>query len=141
MLKKIVTVITVTFLCLCMSITTFASEEILRATTNEQIINENTSPKAISGSGQCTTSGYTEFTIYSPAWSLWGHAQITVSGGTAVIGIVAPNGNSAIDGGTVLLSPGNHRVGLINTKAGTYSVHVQSAYGESVTVKVELKDF
>lgn len=138
--QKVIAAFTVLSLCMCMNVSAFAAENTTAG--NEPIeATDSISTKVISGSGECTTNGYQEFFIYSPAWSIWGHAQITVSGGTALVSIVSPNGNSAIASGGVLLSSGSHRVNLINTVAGNYSVHVQSSYGETVTVRVELKDF
>lgn len=101
------------------------------------------STRAISGTGSVTTSGYSTFTIYSPGWSLWGHAEVSVTGGEAAISIVSPEGKNCISSGVIVLSPGyNQRVNLVNiNKSGTYEVRVQSMRGNNVTVTVTLKDF
>lgn len=135
--KKISALVCALTLCLSMSVAAFAAE-------NTAPVSEGTtvSPRAISGSTTITTSGYAEGTIYSPGWSIWGHAVVTVTGGPVVLSIVGPNGSTCIDGGGVMLSPGaNQRVGMINTNhAGNYSIRVQ-AYEGTATVTVTLKDF
>ena len=99
-------------------------------------------PKAISGSTTITTGDYAESTIYSPGWSIWGHAEVTVTGAPVALSTIGPDGNSCIDGGVVMLNPGaNQRVGMINTNhRGNYIVRVQ-AYSGVATVTVTLKDF
>jgi hypothetical protein len=97
---------------------------------------------AISGSGSASGSGYTEFSIYSPSWSLIGHAEVTVSGAPVALSIVSPNGKACVSGGVTILNPGtNQRVGLSNTVTGTYKVRFYSTNGSNASVSVTLKDF
>lgn len=144
-IKKIVSLGLVLVLCMSMSVVSFAKDYSIDNTKSisEAASESSIQPRAVSGTGTVTTSGYGTCTIYSPGWSLFAHANVTVTGGDAVISIVNPNGEACIDGGTVWLSPGaNQRVGLMKTtKTGNYEVRVQSAYGDNVTVTVTLCDF
>lgn len=141
--KRISALFCVLTLCLSMSGVAFASETDTTSTVTSLESSEDTVvPKAISGSTTITTGDYAESTIYSPGWSIWGHAEVTVTGAPVALSIIGPDGNSCIDGGVVMLNPGaNQRVGMINTNhRGNYIVKVQ-AYSGVATVTVTLKDF
>lgn len=117
----------------CLSVTSFA------AAPGTATIN------AISGSGQVSTSltsGYVSTLIYSGSSSWFGHADIVVTGGDALVQIIKPDGAGQLyEGGMQWLSPGTHHAVMTNCPAGNYELRVQSLYGDYVTVVATLGDW
>lgn len=107
------------------------------------ITEESANTRAIGGSGSgyvnCST---TIFKIYSPGWSMWGHAMISCSSNaTADIYVIIKNesGQECITGTGTFVKPGQTiKQNLKNTSAGTYTVEIMSS--GSGTVTVQLKD-
>ena len=103
------------------------------------IVYNQISTRAISGTGGSYVDGYAEFTIDSPGWSLWGNAFIasaTVSTADIFVQIINRNGKNCIPGGTVKVSPGETLTQNLNytNVSGPYTIKLMTSGTGAVTV-------
>ena len=142
--KKTISVIMACAMLSAMSMSAFADEAVTdNVPVSVSNSGESVQPTAISGSGSITVDGSGAFTIYSPGWSLFGHADIEVSGASASneVRVIIEYPGGTIVGNTYqeYTKDGKYTVGLTSAKAGYYRVEVNTTNGPA-TVKVTLGD-
>ena len=138
--KKILSLVIETATMFCMGVSAQAADN----SSNEVSANYSmASTRAISGSGSITVNGSGSFTIYSPDWSLFGHATIQISGASAanpvLVTLKRPTGQIIGEYQHRYTQSGTYNVNITNAKAGTYTVEV-NATGGTATVRVSLGD-
>lgn len=137
--KKCLSLLVALTMMLCMGISASAFE----ANTMSEGNYIKSSSRAISGSGSITVDGSGSFTIYSPDWSLFGHATIVVSGASAsnpvLVTLKRPTGQIIGEYQQKYTQNGTYNLNITNAKAGTYTVEVTTVSAVA-TVSVYLGD-